>query len=1119
MLLQGMYVRCPADRESATDPRVFICAQVKEVNEFNQSVTVVTHDPFAVSPFFEDLPTGVLKYPLDAVRRCRLFPKSNVVARGDVCEVIAAAPQADGDDYCCYYVQRKKDKEYFKVSEKEVAASLLNGDVDPTVQLKSYEFQNPMWYLRRAVVSRSMNVLDNAIYGFKQLAGSKIRLLPHQVNTVMRCLQERPCRFLLADEVGMGKTVEALSILKVFVHDNADKEILILVPSTLKEQWKNELLLKFDFSLGMGENDNCITLMTVDELIRGRAKDKRWDFLVVDEVHRYVSSSDDDYDLIHSLSVSSENVLLLSATPVQQRKEEYLRLLRLIQPEKYDPYNLEYFSELIDKQRKIIQKTALVLDDLEDYSEELAEIREKGEDPHSSEECEELFEEICEDLQGICEALGDAKLSDLLKRIDFNVPDCGVLAIRVFTSYVCSGYQLESNIIRNRRKALEADEDEARFLPTRKLHEIEYDLDKDKNNYEALCYQLILDWIDERAESASVDDFIKPLLGAFFSSPWALCGLLSQWRDKGVEIDQELVDCALRWKRDEDYIVEHADAILEDPFSYESEFNSRIACVLNAVHEDFYDKKIVLFTNYPETFQAYRKSLELLCPDGKASFFGKDMPSDEVELQAYAFQVDPSCRLMLCDYSGGEGRNFQCADYIVHIDLPWDANQIEQRIGRLDRLERDASRPVVTSVVVHTKDSFESALFLFWNEGLKIFSQSLSGMEIITGDVNREITTAVKTDVRNGLIDRIPSIIAAVDQMRDEVRKEQNYDAAGIVYGPLFVEFKRLIDFYAKNEEGLFASAMSGWASMAGFKGYKDQEGIITYSDNSFSPASAMNSMLVPPRWDEYLSRGSNKFISEVQSSYRRRKGTWRQDRAIEGTFIRELALKNDYLHFFAPGDAIFDCIVSNAMNSCKGRASAFSYRSFVNWKGLVFVWSLSPDETFLMDNGVPVYAMAPYRSYLMSDQIIVPISIDNPDSLKESDILREYQRLIGAQSKQSVRHLGKRGSASYDGSRSQSAISSFRERFREDAWCAFIEKARSVAQEKAYAITRRYSNVSKARDEMDRVLSSREAQIALYGGDLKEVESLREEQRIVLDALRRPKITLDSAVYIEMVK
>ena len=89
---------------------------------------------------------------------------------------------------------------------------------------------------------------------------------------------------------------------------------------------------------------------------------------------------------------------------------------------------------------------------------------------------------------------------------------------------------------------------------------------------------------------------------------------------------------------------------------------------------------------------------------------------------------------------------FQCADYIVHIDLPWDANMIEQRIGRLDRLERDPSRPIVHSVVIYTLETFEEALFNFWNEGLKIFTQSLSGMEIIMKEINSEIISAIQND-------------------------------------------------------------------------------------------------------------------------------------------------------------------------------------------------------------------------------------------------------------------------------------------------------------------------------------------------------------------------------------
>lgn len=91
--------------------------------------------------------------------------------------------------------------------------------------------------------------------------------------------------------------------------------------------------------------------------------------------------------------------------------------------------------------------------------------------------------------------------------------------------------------------------------------------------------------------------------------------------------------------------------------------------------------------------------------------------------------------------------------------MPWDASAIEQRIGRLDRLERDMSRPIVYSVVVHTIDTFEDALFKFFKDGLQIFNQSLSGMEIIMRDINNEIVSAISADFKYGLLERIPAII------------------------------------------------------------------------------------------------------------------------------------------------------------------------------------------------------------------------------------------------------------------------------------------------------------------------------------------------------------------------
>lgn len=78
-----------------------------------------------------------------------------------------------------------------------------------------------------------------------------------------------------------------------------------------------------------------------------------------------------------------------------------------------------------------------------------------------------------------------------------------------------------------------------------------------------------------------------------------------------------------------------------------------------------------------------------------------------------------------------------------------------------------------------------------------------------------------------------------------------------------------------------------------------------------------MHSQLIPPRWDEYLNTAQNQFLMNVQNAYDKSMARKTQDRAIRGTFSRKLAIENDYLHFFAPGDEVFDCIVDNAINSC----------------------------------------------------------------------------------------------------------------------------------------------------------------------------------------------------------
>lgn len=216
----------------------------------------------------------------------------------------------------------------------------------------------PAGTLVTPLVSKNINILENSIYGFKELAGAKIYLLPHQMNSIMRCLQDSPCRYMLADEVGMGKTVEAISILKLFLLHRSDMRALILVPDQLMEQWKKELLIKFGIDPKTVVNGNHVTIQLMSRLTLADCT-AHWDFVIIDEVHRYLEN-DQIYSRLHLLSMHTDNILLLSATPVQQRREEYLSLLRLLQPHKYDCCTESQFNTLIEKQGKNHPKNSAI---------------------------------------------------------------------------------------------------------------------------------------------------------------------------------------------------------------------------------------------------------------------------------------------------------------------------------------------------------------------------------------------------------------------------------------------------------------------------------------------------------------------------------------------------------------------------------------------------------------------------------------------------------------------------------------------------------------------------------------------------------------------------------------
>lgn len=1110
MLLEKMYVRCPIDHDMI-NPRDFLMGQIIKIDTFAQTVEVVFNDPFNYRVYYDSFPKSA-PLPISLVQRCQFFVGSVVYYAKEKYKVVACEKREDS--YYEYYIENLYDKELVKVPENQIVAPFTVGKVDAASQLQKFEFQNPCWIFGRSIVTRTMNVLDNSIYGFKELAGCKIFLMPHQLKSIMRCLQEEPCRYMLADEVGMGKTIEAASILKIHFSRHSDVNALIVVPESLLEQWKTELFLKFDLYEGENESNNYIKFSTIEEAISCDC-DQEWDFTIIDEAHRLLIYKE-YYEAFHRLSKNTESLLLLSATPVQQRRDDYLSLLKLILPDKYDECAEEKFGELVEKQGNITKAAAMVLSNIEDLDEVLRDAEESEVDPHDNEDAEDFFEDIMSGLNRLNRIVEDDMFKSLYKDADYDAADLGIKQFKVAISYLCETYQIEKNIIRNRREMLDD-------LPKRELKALPYQLDQDRNFYEYRTYQDLVAWITEKELSEEEFEAIfKPLFGAFFSSPWAFRKALNEVSGKS-DIPEGLFENLHRWELYENEIVDNIVDVLDSPDDY----SSRIIQTMYYLDEYAGDSKVVLFTNYQETYDAYKKMLEDFYTEEGFSCFRKGMSSDELEINVCRFQNDRTCTIMLCDESGGEGRNFQCADYVVHIDLPWDANAIEQRIGRLDRMGRESKRPII-SVIPYAEESLEEELFKFWDKGLNIFEHSLSGLEIIMNDINAAIVSAIIKDFRFGLTNEIQNVIDRAAKLKEEVREEQHFDTSAYIYRPMNQELISLVKYYNRNENQLFADAMLQWAMLSGFRDVEEKNDVISFNESSFSTRSAENSLLIPPDWDTYFAKRQNQFLSKIMEMRKEKtkKNTSGNNRAIAGTFNRKKAIENDYIHFFAPGDDIFDCIVDNAIRSCRGQSAAFAMKADINWIGFVYTWSLYPNEKLLIENDIPLSYLSSFRNYLAVEQVQIPVRIRAEEEISDDRVIRAFNEMLQKDiesSKDDIEHLGRRskqeGFLKIFSQHKASNIDYFKTLYSPDRWEDMVSKARKISKDKALKNLRSRSHISDARIEIERLLTSVVATAKYYGQESDDYERLKHIYDIVLESLSKPAVRLESACFVWMVK
>jgi ATP-dependent helicase HepA len=257
---------------------------------------------------------------------------------------------------------------YTGTDESGHSVELLEGELDSQLQLHrpaerlfTGQVDGDKWFELRYQTLQHLDRLAHS--DLRGLVGARTSLIPHQLYIAHEVANRYAPRVLLADEVGLGKTIEAGLILHQQLLTERAQRVLIVVPETLLHQWLVEMLRRFNLQFSIFDEERCqaiesgseqdnpfhtqqLVLCTLEFLVNHPQRHQQavagdWDLLVVDEAHHLQWSPEQaspEYRLVEQLTQETRGVLLLTATPEQLGKASHFARLRLLDPGRFPDY-------------------------------------------------------------------------------------------------------------------------------------------------------------------------------------------------------------------------------------------------------------------------------------------------------------------------------------------------------------------------------------------------------------------------------------------------------------------------------------------------------------------------------------------------------------------------------------------------------------------------------------------------------------------------------------------------------------------------------------------------------------------------------------------------------------
>ena len=524
-------------------------------------------------------------------------------------------------------------------------------------------------YLR--YVTLLSKIKNETAGGFLSSLASGIIPLPHQLHVLNRAMETNNIRYILADEVGLGKTIEAGMIIRELKSRGLVSRILVVCPTGLVTQWASEMQEKFhekfqvilpsDYDTIRRLTDNDDVYGQFDQVISpmdsikpiekhaGWSEEKvekyneeriysiinsGWDLIIIDEAHRVAGSSGEvaRYKLGNLLAQASPYLLLLSATPHNGKTEPFLRLIRLLDADAF-PNAKSIVREQVapflirTEKREAIDNNGNLL-----FKNRITHLVTISWDERNNLQ-RELYEMV--------------------------------------SSYVAKTY---NKALRNRKKNM------------------------------CLIFLLIIMQRMVTSSTAAIRQSLERRLNVLLEQRTCVGNLREEDLDE-LNIEDGVEDAIEAISLDMELEIEELKQIIS--LAKQAQFQNQDAKVepllneIDAILSEDRTQKVIIFTEFVAT-QTYLQ--ELLVNRGyTVTILNGGMSIDERNAAMQEFKTSTS--IFISTDAGGEGLNLQFANIIINYDLPWNPMKIEQRCGRVDRIGQQRDVHIYNFIVGETVEN------------------------------------------------------------------------------------------------------------------------------------------------------------------------------------------------------------------------------------------------------------------------------------------------------------------------------------------------------------------------------------------------------------------------------